>query len=119
MKQEEFLEIYSDLAAHFGQTAFSAMRGKLLFDQIQNLDAAWFRKTAHKMIIANDGRFDIYASAKQELGSRMQAKRVEDEVGAVRNFNRITSEMGKEKLLEKLGAKSLWDAVEKRKGMAR
>lgn len=115
MTQTEFLEVYSELAEHFGPQAFSGKRGKLIFENIKELPKSWWRITAHKMILANDGRFDIYNAAKAELGAIRWQQRTDQEVGAIHNFSRNMSEAGFKETLNSFGAKSLWEAIEKKK----
>lgn len=115
MTNKEFLEPYLELAEHFGQQAFSAKRGKLIFKVIEELPAEWWRMIAHRMILSNDGRFDIYSAAKSELGSIRQQRRLEDEIGAIHTMSRLASENGLGGLLKQFGAASLWEAIEKGK----
>lgn len=115
MTQNEFLSAYAELAEHFGQNNFSAKRGKLLFETVKELSAEWWTSVAHRMIIANDARFDIYAAAKSEISANRGWKRVQEETGALQSFSRNLSEAGLSETLGAFGAKSLWDAIEKRK----
>lgn len=115
MTIQEFMPIYGELAEHFGQNNFSAKRGKLIFSVVEELSVDWWRSVAHRMIMANDIRFDIHAAAKSEIASTRGWKRVQEETGALQNFSRNLSEAGLDDTLKSFGAKSLWDAIEKRK----
>lgn len=115
MTKEEFIGPFNDLKAHFGPSAYSDQRAKLLWNLISELPIDWWRMIAHRMILSNDGRFDIYGAAKAELGHIRWQQRNDDEIGALHSFNRLRSEAGLDQALGKFGAKSLWEAIEKGK----
>ncbi len=115
MTNKEFLGPYSELVEHFGQSAFSTKRGKLLYEAVKELSPQWWVSIAHRMILSNDGRFDIYNAAKAELGHIRWQQRSDEEIDALHSFNRMRSEAGLDQALG--GAKSLWEAIEKRKGV--
>lgn len=118
MTFEEFAKPYQELAEHFGAQMFSAKRGKLIFDVVRDLSVMWWTATAHSMIRKHDMRFDIEAAARGELSSQRGHARVDEESAAWKNLTRQMSDRGYEETLGKLGAKSLWDAIEKKKESA-
>lgn len=115
MTKQEFIGPFNELKAHFGQIAFSDQRAKLLWVLIEELPIEWWKTTAHKMILTNDLRFDLFASAQSEINTIRALKRRQDESAAWNNFSRHMSEKGYEETLNKIGAQSLWDAIEKSK----
>lgn len=115
MTKEQFIGPFNELKAHFGPTAFSDQRAKLLWGLIEPLSFEWWKATAHKMILSNDGRFDLFGVAQAELTFQRGLRRRQEESEAFNNFSRQMSEAGYEETLNKIGANSLWDAIEKTK----
>lgn len=115
MTKQEFMKTYSELVEHFGAQAFSVKRAMLLFDLVQELPASWWTALVHRMIRANDGRYDIDTAARSEITSIRGSRRVEMESQAWTNLTRQMSDRGFSETLQKFGAKSLWEAIEKQK----
>jgi len=67
------------------------------------------------MILSNDARYDLQRDAEDEIRTLRAFKRRAEESEAWENFSREMSERGYEETLQGLGARSLWDAIEKKK----
>ncbi|MGZ3770087.1 MAG: hypothetical protein ACXVCP_00255 [Bdellovibrio sp.] len=115
MTKQDFMKTYSELVEHFGPQAFSVKRAMLLFDLVEELPASWWTALVHRMIRANDGRFDIDTAARTEIATNRGYKRLDDESKAWTNLTRQMSDRGFSETLQKFGAKSLWEAIEKQK----
>ena len=114
MTMQEFLIGYNELIEHFGSTSFSKKRAALIYESVKDLSKDWWISIVHRMIRINDGRFDIDAAAKLEISMIRSYERLNDSQ-AWTNLTKEMSKRGLDETLNKLGFKSLSDAVFKNK----
>lgn len=113
MTKDDFAKGYNDLIEHFGQNNFSKKRAALLFDLVKELPRSWWTDTVHRMICANDGRYDIAGAARSELRATASVQRTKETNEAWDNLQKNISESGLSEALGTFGANSLWEAVKK------
>jgi len=111
MNAREFKPLADMLIRHFGSQEFGEQRMQLIFERAKNIDEKWFRKIVNNVIIANRRNFDFDAAIRDEINYRIAVKLTEDTAVSASWARSEISDDGLNHHLQKIGAKSLFDAI--------
>lgn len=117
MTEQEFQTEYKKLASVYPREFGNKFKEIAVAKAVMTLRAGWWRALVHRIILSSNTRLDIDEAARAEIAA---TKRYEEQQKsqAIRDelYRKSTTDEGLKNTLEKLEAKTAWEAVQKTMG---
>lgn len=111
MTTYEFEHEYQKLADAYPEIYGKKFRKELIAKSVHDLDRAWFGNIVKRLILNPYLKFDIDEAARSERINRSQVKRTKEEINALNNIAKQSSENGLKDVLKMFNANSLEEAI--------
>lgn len=115
MTKQEFTQEWERLQKEFPAQFQSVTRKDLIAKHVISLEVGFWRALVDRMILSNNPRLDIEEAARSERLSRFNQRLAKDAIGAYEVVSQKMTEDGFRDALNKFGATSVWEAIERNK----
>jgi predicted aconitase len=114
MTKEEFATEMEKLIEVYPQQ-FPEARNKFIYGEVKDCEAKWWADTVKRIILMGNPRLDISESARTHRLAKNAEENTRAMIEAGDAFDHEASKRGLSDVLKKLGAKSLLEAISKRR----
>lgn len=117
MNDLEFREQYKRLREVHPYKFESKEKMETVWRFVESMDAKWFESLVDRIVMSSKGDLDIGEAVAAERRARKSAQFAEEVCAASKSWENFKTNKGLERVLEKYGANSLFEAIVKsRKG---
>lgn len=116
MTIQEFKVYYDKLSEVYPNIFGNQHKEKAVWAYIKDLDFKWWKNLAERMIVSSNPRFDIEDAARGERLAKEKLRATRELIDAQERLSENISASGLDNVLKSMGAKSLLEAIENKKG---